>query len=166
MDDSIVQGFTCGDDLWTDKVALFLRSGEAWAAHTDRRRKSQTLLYCANGGQGEVIGFANISARNVGHPLYHGPDRIPCFIITWMAIRTEHQGKGYASDMLDRIIITAIAAGKEGVYLLVDVRNLAARKLYEKKHFVAFADAEPYVDEDDGSTNIRMIRMLSNRDAT
>lgn len=160
MQNPAVKGFACGDKPWADKVADFLRSGEAWVAHTDKKRKSQTLLYCANGGEGEVIGFANIAARNVGHPLYHGSDRIPCFIINWMAIRTEHQGKGYASDMLDRIVITAIAAGKAGVYLLVDERNVSAKRLYEKKNFVTFADADPYLDEEDDSKNVRMIRPL------
>ncbi len=160
MDDPTIRGFSCGEEPWADKVAEFLRSGEAWTAHMDKKRRSQTLLYCADGGNGEVIGFANIAARNVGHPLYHGPYRIPCFIINWMAIRVEEQGKGYASDMLDGIVITTIAAGKEGVYLLVDVRNVAAKRLYEKKNFVTFADADPYLDQEDNSKNIRMIRPL------
>jgi len=160
MDNSAVQGFVCGDEEWEDKVATFLRSGEALREQQDKKARSQTLLYCANNGEGELIGFVNVVKRKVGYPLYHGDPRISCFLITWLAIHTTYHRQGYASAMLEALVITAVAANVDSLYLLVDARNIAAIRLYQKFGFVAFADAELHVDKDDGSKNLRMIRLL------
>src|SRR5688500_4934250 len=66
--------FRCGDAEWEIKVAEFLRSGNAWEEH--RSGFTRTLLYCADGGEGHLIGFANVAKTTKGYPLWRGKRKI------------------------------------------------------------------------------------------
>jgi RimJ/RimL family protein N-acetyltransferase len=154
-----VQAFSCGDDPWHREVAEFLRSGEAWTRH--QSGKSATALYFVDERESSLVGFYNVAKRTVGYPLYHGDRRIPCLLITHIAIASEHQGKRYFTRMLKDIVEAAVASDLEAIYLLVDERNTNAIATYERQGFVPFLDADPYVDPATGASYKRMILPLT-----
>lgn len=154
-----VRGFSCGSDPWDEEVAEFIRSGDAWRAH--RSGKSVTVLYFVDDREESLVGFYNIAKKTVGYPLFKGERKVPCFLITYIAVSTEHQGHRYFSRMLEDIARAATEARQEALYLFVDERNTAAISRYERKGFASFPDADPYVDPESGASYRRMILPLN-----
>jgi ribosomal protein S18 acetylase RimI-like enzyme len=153
-----VTNFRCGNAPWEDKIARFLRSGQAWEQH--RSGLTRTLLYCADGGDGGVIGFATVARTVKGYPSWRGKRKLPCLIVAWLAIGRENQGKGHGAAMLEELTLLALNETVEALYLLVDERNTRAIAFYRRYGFESYIDAEPWTDPDDGSRNLRMILPL------
>jgi GNAT superfamily N-acetyltransferase len=158
IDSPEIRAFSCGSNPWDEEVATFLRSSEAWRAH--RSGKSATMLYFTNEREESLVGFFNIAKRTVGYPHFKGARRVPCFLITFVAVSVQHQGNRYFSRMLEDIVRAAPAAEMAAIYLLVDERNNEAITRYKRKGFVPFSDAEPYVDPATGTTYQRMVLSL------
>ncbi len=150
--------FHCGDAEWEVKVARFLRSGKAWEEH--QSGLTRTLLYCAEGGEGRLIGFANVAKTTKGYPLWRGNRKLQCLLLAWLAIGRDDQGTGYGRAMLEELALLAIGEDQEALYLLVDERNERAIAFYRRLGFASYMDVEPWIDSDDGSSNLRMILPL------
>ena len=130
--------FRCGPGPWDEEVARFMREGRAWKAH--RPPKSQTLLLCADDGEGEILGFVTLVARQIGYPAYRSTERIPALLIDYLGVRSQHQGQQYGRRMLADMVATAKHMGLKAVFLFVDVRNTKAIGIYERMGFRAFSD--------------------------
>jgi GNAT superfamily N-acetyltransferase len=153
-----VLDFQCGDAEWEVKVASFLRSGQAWEEH--RSGFTRTLLYCADGGNGRLIGFANVAKTAKGYPLWRGKRKLPCLLIAWLAVSRHEQGAGLGRAMMEELALPAIEEQLAALYLLVDERNTGAIAFYRRLGFESYMDGEPWIDSDDGSSNLRMILPL------
>lgn len=143
--------------LGTRRLPILL-SGRAWQLHSNG--DSQTLLYCADGGSGDVLGFANVFPSRVSWPKWNGKTKISCLHIAWIAVDEKHQGHGIGRDMIRSLAQQAIREGHQALYLLVDSRNQSAIGFYRHFGFREIVNAGVHLDPADGSTNIRLILLL------
>ena len=156
LDRPDVAGFHCGDMPWEDKGADYLRTGKAW----QERKNARTFLDCTEQGEGQVVGFATVVKRRVGYLERQGDNRIPCLLIAWLAVATDHQCRGHSKSMLEALVLLAIEANLQALYLFVDERNERALQAYLRRGFEFFANDVSFVDPDDGSRNLAMILPL------
>jgi GNAT superfamily N-acetyltransferase len=111
--------------------------------------------------EGRVIGFANVAKIVKGYPRWRDKRRLPCLLLAWLAIGSDDQGAGHGRAMLERLAILAIDEQLEALYLLVDERSTRAVAFYRRLGFEAYEDAHPWIDPDDGSSNLKMILPLA-----
>jgi ribosomal protein S18 acetylase RimI-like enzyme len=96
------------------------------------------MLYCAL-ESGEIVGFASINKKS--------PDVAE---ISWMAVKSEHQNKGFGTALIDSIVSDLKLEGTE----LLEVKTLSSeieylpyeltRKFYEKQGFIHLETIDPY----------------------
>jgi ribosomal protein S18 acetylase RimI-like enzyme len=82
-----------------------------------------------------VIEYAD---EPIGRLYLHCQDREATVID--IALLEAWRGRGFGSALLREVQRAAIRDGLDAVVLHVDLRNLAAKNLYERMHFVAEAD--------------------------
>lgn len=151
-----LRNFQCGSLPWEDKVAEQLRSGHVWRERNERTTK--TYLYLADGGNGEIIGFATTGSKTIPHQQIDGSwEQIRTMFIAWFAVAEAHQRRrsetSHADDMIADLAVMAYDRELHGFSAFVDDRNTRAMKFWARKEFVPvegyLADEEP-----DGSRNV------------
>lgn len=146
-----VAEFNCGDEPWQTEVAEFLTSGEALKLHKPDRKL--TLLYCQDGGEGDVMGYASI-VRKRGNL---GDESVPYLHIVYFGVGINLQGHGHGTRMLGILKAVAEAGGAAFIDLFVHERNLRAIQMYERNGF-SFLDVAPH--ENENGRYVRMARKL------
>ncbi len=150
-----VVNFRCGEEPWADKVADELRSGRVWLER--KQRSTKTHLYCADGGDGEVIGFATVGKKTIATVEEDGEaGQIRTMHIAWFAVAEGHQGNQpggkHADNMMAELTGMAIEEGLEGFSAFVDSRNERAIRFWQK-YLTPVPNYQPHVDAD-GSRNV------------
>jgi hypothetical protein len=125
-----VRAFRSGDEPWCALVDDYLRESQAWTDH--QNGASVTVLCFVDETERGLAGFYNVAKTTVGYPTFRGKRRIPCFIVTHLAVAQPFQ---------EMKIERAIA-------------------VYRHKGFQAFADAKPYLDRETDISYTRMILPL------
>lgn len=150
-----VQSFRCGDEPHAEKVAAYLRSGEAWAEQREKRNK--TYLYEIPIGDGGLIGYSTLGKKKITltDQVPEG-DRSPTVLICWFAIGEAHQGRqdgvSHAENLLGEVARIALDQGVAGLSAFIDDQNERALRFWQRMGFRRLETVESFVD-DDGSMN-------------
>jgi GNAT superfamily N-acetyltransferase len=153
-----VRAFRSGDEPWCALVDDYLRESQAWTDH--QNGASVTVLCFVDETERGLAGFYNVAKTTVGYPTFRGKRRIPCFIVTHLAVAQPFQEMKIFSQMLNQIVEVAVRSDLWAIYLCVDERNERAIAVYRHKGFQAFADAKPYLDRETDISYTRMILPL------
>src|SRR5262245_54920807 len=88
----------------------------AWSNHSSG--VSRTNVICDT-AMGEVVGFVSLSSAQIERaflPKAHQrnkPDPVPVTLLGQLAVRTERQGEGHGTSLLDFALRTAVRASRQ-----------------------------------------------------
>ena len=84
-------------------------------------REGHMLVFAAAGGR--VVGFAS------GNELLH-PDKAPELLVREVGVEEDVQRQGIASELVRRLVALARARGCGDAWVLTEIPNAPARRLY------------------------------------
>ncbi|MGH8009518.1 MAG: GNAT family N-acetyltransferase [Candidatus Binatia bacterium] len=142
--------FCCGKERWHEELNDYIRSGEA--LRHGRKDNQATVLWCRDGGNGSMLGYACLRSR-----LFNKDPDVPSLLITHLALDQKHQGQGEGKAMLEAIIQFAASGGARVIELFVHEENAPAISLYQRAGF-EFLPGQVYVDQETGDRYPAMVR--------
>lgn len=147
-----VVNFSCGEERWHIELNHHIRSGQAFQHGS--RKKQATFLWCLEGGQGEILGYACISRRN-----FDKNPSFPSLLITQLALDQRYQQRGHGTRMLEELKRFGASGGAKVIELFVHEHNAQAISLYEKHGFEPL-QGQVWRDPDTGDRYPEMICIL------
>ena len=118
---------------------------ECYPTGDDARRDHENKCLFGAFSGGELVGCASIVSINELSELgfWHGKNERAAEIAR-VAVAREYRKKGYAQQMVAKVVIELEARGYESVRLLAAKCNPAALRLYEKLGFVRAGECQMY----------------------
>lgn len=159
-----VQGFECGDTLWAQHAAKWIKSAPPFegALKSIRDRGNVVWLYFALANaidEKHLVGFSSLGVIRWPIPPPDGPKRDVGFI-PMLAVASAFQGKPNGADgkhyshfIMEDVIRKARARKYRELCLFAHEDNVRAIKLYEEFGFEV-------IQSSDGKGNVKMMAFL------